>query len=243
MLKKELEKRRDGQLPKGKDAPAPEKRREPSKKVETGRAKRLDSSRLRQYLIQVPEDYDPNVAHGLVLWLHPVGQGSDRELEGLAETWKEFCTDHDLILVAPKAEDDSGWLASEAEPVLKIVRQVMDEYTIDPARVVAHGMGQGGQFAHYLGFTARDLVRGVAAVGAVFTGQPKENVADQRLSFFLVAGGKDPLAKAIAEGKAKLTERKFPVVYREIPDLGPQQYLDEDTLAELVRWIDSLDRI
>ena len=96
--------------------------------------------------------------------------------------------------------------------------------------------------AFYLGFHARDLIRGVATTGAVLAENPKENVANQPLAFFLVAGGKDPLAKAIAEGKDKLTEQKFPVIYREIPEMG-HQYLDEKTLEELVRWIDSLDRL
>ena len=44
------------------------------------------------------------------------------------------------------------------------------------------------------------------------------------------------------ESKDKLVEQKFPVVYREIADMG-HQYLDEKTLDELVRWIDSLDRL
>ena len=86
--------------------------------------------------------------------------------------------------------------------------------------------GVGGQFAFYLGFTARDLVRGVAVTGAPFTGQPKDNVASRRLAFFLIAGGKDPLAGAIAESKGRLADKKFPVVYREIPDMA-HQYLDE----------------
>ena len=96
--------------------------------------------------------------------------------------------------------------------------------------------------AYYLAFTARDLVRGVATSGAVLTSTVKDNTANQRLSFYIVAGGKDPLAKDIAESKTKLTERKFPVIFRQIPEMG-QEYLTTRTLDELVRWIDSLDRI
>jgi len=117
----------------------------------------------------------------------------------------------------------------------------MAEYTIDRQRIVAHGMGIGGQMAYYLGFNARDLIRGVATTGAVLTNPVKENLASQRLSFFLVAGGKDPLAQAIAETKTKLAAHKVPVVYREIPEMG-NQYFDALTLDELIRWIDSLDR-
>ena len=61
------------------------------------------------------------------------------------------------------------------------------------------------------------------------------------MQFFVIAGGKDPLVKDIAASKPKLAEKKYSVIYREIANMG-HQYLDEDTLEELVRWIDSLDR-
>src|SRR5262249_34026511 len=115
-------------------------------------------------------------------------------------------------------------------------------YTIDRRRIVAHGMGVGGQMAFYVGFHARDLIRGVATSGAGMSGQPKEKQAAQPPSFYGVAGGKDPLGQVIAETKTQLAEAKYPVIYKEIPNMG-HQYLDLKTLEELVRWIDSLDRI
>jgi predicted esterase len=107
---------------------------------------------------------------------------------------------------------------------------------------VAHGWGSGGQQAFYLGFQAREVIHGVATTGAVMTSSVPESTSNQRLSFFIVAGGKDPIAKEIANTKTKLTEKKLPVVFREIPDMG-SQYLDAETLVELARWIDSLDRL
>ena len=67
-------------------------------------------------------------------------------------------------------------------------------------------------------------------------------MANQPLAFFLVAGDRDPVAKAVADSRQKLADAKYPVVHREIKDMG-HQYLDLKTLEELVRWIDSLDRI
>jgi predicted esterase len=95
--------------------------------------------------------------------------------------------------------------------------------------------------AFYLGFSARDLVRGVATTGAVLASPVKESLANQRLQFYVIAGGKDPLARDIQESADKLRAGKFSVVHREIADLG-HQYLDAPTLEELARWIDSLDR-
>ena len=78
------------------------------------------------------------------------------------------------------------------------------------------------------------------------TSNPRDKVANQPLNFFLVVGDKDPLRDAVKETKTKLNEHKYPVIYREIKDMG-RQYIDGrngiDTLDELARWIDSLDRL
>ena len=67
-------------------------------------------------------------------------------------------------------------------------------------------------------------------------------MANQPLSFYLVAGEKDPLRGPIKDSKEKLSAAKHTAVYVELKDMG-HQYFDRATLDELVRWIDSLDRM
>jgi serine protease Do len=225
--------------------PAPPKeaeKKEVPKKSDVGLLKRSTAAGDHEYWLYIPENYDPNVSHALVVWLHPAGKVSDRDIEAFVNTWSADCADRHFIVLGPKAENESGWLASEADVVLEEVQAAMEQYTIDPQRVVVHGMANGGQMAFYLGFHSRNVVRGVAVTGAALTIQPPDNLPSQRLSFFVVAGDKDPLAKSIMETKPKLAKQKFSVVYREIPDMG-RQYLDAQTLEEIIRWIDSLDRL
>jgi len=240
-VKKALEPRKQ---PGGQPPPAPPaKDDKEKKKPDTGLIERKNASGARTFWVYVPKDYDPNVSYALVVWLHPVNKGKKDDFKDLTDAWEDYCTDNHLIMVGPKAESDTvGWVPGESEFILETVRDVMNTYTIDQRRVVAHGMGAGGQMAFYFGFSARDLVRGVATTGAALTGQPKDRVGTQPLSFFLIAGGKDPLAKPIAETKTKLTEHKYPVIHKEIPNMG-HQYLDEETLKELVKWIDALDKV
>lgn len=209
-------------------------------KPKTGLVKKDSANGEHKYWVYVHEDYDPNVSHGLVLWLHPPGQNKEEDFDKLAETWDEYCAQHNLLLVFPKSDNVNGWIPSDAAWVQEILREVVAAYTVDRQRIVAHGLGIGGQLAFYLGFNDRDMIRGVATVGAVAT-QIKDNVAARRLSFFLVGGDRDPLAQAIAESRTKLAERRYPAIHREIANIG-RQYLDERTLAELARWIDTLDR-
>jgi S1-C subfamily serine protease len=223
-----------------------EKKDKDGKKPETGLLKRTTPAADRSYWVYVPENYDPNVAHALVVWLHPVGKNKERDVDDLTWAWQPACEDQHIILVGPKNDSERGWNGGDSEFVQEAVKAVADNYTVDRRRVVAHGMGLGGEMAFYLGFNARPLVRGVAVTGAGLTSNPKEKLAAQPLSFFLAVGGKDPLKAAVEESKKKLAEFKYPVVLREVPDMG-HQYLDGraalPTFDEMVRWIDSLDRI
>lgn len=232
---------KDKAEPKPPEPKAEEPKPDEAKKVETGLLDRLTPAKDKSYWVYVPKNYDPNVAHALVIWLHAAGHGG-KDAKDMASIWQDICEDQHVILVGPKSESETGWLPSESEFVQEAAREVMKEFTIDRQRVVAHGLGQGGQMAFYVGFNARELVRGVAASGAVLGSTPKDPVPGQRLAFFVVAGGKDPLAKDIAGVKPALVEKKYPVTYREVTEMG-KEYLDRRTFEELARWLDSLDRL
>jgi S1-C subfamily serine protease/predicted esterase len=209
-------------------------------KAEKGLLRRTNETGDREYWLFVPSNYDPQVSHGLIIWLHNRGQGG-RDAEDLRDIWEELCKKYHFIILGPKSANESGWVASESEFIIATVRNVLREYTIDSQRIVAHGIGVGGQMAFYLGFQARDMIRGVATTSAVLATQPKDPLPGQRLAFFIVAGSKDPNRPEIDRSEKSLRDKQFPVEYRVI-DMG-KEYLDPRTLDELARWIDSLDRL
>jgi hypothetical protein len=213
---------------------------EAAKKPETGFLKKTTADGEHKYWVYVHEDYDPNIAHAMVVWLHLPGKNKDEDGEALTDLWEDFCKDNHIIMVGPVSQNDGGWIPSEADAVVAATNEVLERYTVDRQRVIAHGMGVGGQMALHLAFTFRDLYRGAATVGAVVT-QVKDNVADHRLSFYLAAGTLDPLLKGVADSRTKLAEARYGAVFREIPNRG-REYLEEAQLRELVRWIDALDR-
>ncbi|AWM38555.1 Putative serine protease HtrA [Gemmata obscuriglobus] len=222
-----------------------EKKDDPKKdkpKVETGFLTRNDQALGREYWLYVPDNYDANVSHGLVVWFHPAGQGG-KDGEKMSTTFRNFAEDNHFIVMGPKAGAEAGWRPGETELVVNDVKAVMGEYTIDKTRVVAHGLGNGGEMAFYVGFNARDLFRGVAPVGAALGNPPKDNIPNQPLSFFITAGDKDPLLKDIQASQKLLAEQKrFPVIFREMKESG-KEYYDQRTFTDFLNWLDSLDRI
>lgn len=185
-------------------------------------------------VVYVPERYDPRVAYGVVVWLHGAG-GFDNDK--LVRRWKDLCARDDLILVAPKSADPARWTAAEAPFVAEMLRRVGDDYHTDPARVVAHGFQTGGSLALLVAVQQRQRVRGVAAVHALLAGPLPENDPDARLDFYVVTGEGTKAAQAVEP----LRQRLFTVVLSQ--QKPPARYLNDDELGELLRWIDSLDKI
>ncbi|HEY3789084.1 MAG TPA: hypothetical protein VGL71_09525, partial [Urbifossiella sp.] len=210
-------------------------------KIATGFIERTDDSLGRQYWLYVPDNYDANVSHGLIVWFHPVGQGG-KDGAKMARAFREFCEDHHFIMMGPKANSVEGWQPSETELVMNDVRKVLGQYTFDRGRVAAHGMGNGGQMAFYVCFHARDVFRGIATIGAVLGTAPKDNVANQPVSFFISVGDKDPTLKDVEASKQALEEKRFPVVYRKMTESG-KEYFDVKTFTDMLNWLDSLDRM
>lgn len=218
------------------------KKAEPDKvaKVETGLIKRATATGEQKYWVWVPENYDPNISHALVVWLHPPGKKEDKDVENFTDTWETICEQKHIILVGPTTDNEAGWVPGEADFVMEAVRDTLNRYTIDRQRVVAHGMGIGGQMALFLGFNHRDVFRGVATIGAVVS-NPRENVGNQRLAFYLAGGELNPLIKNIAESKNKLIDLKYPVTFRQFAERG-REYFTSAQLREVVQWIDTLDK-
>lgn len=212
----------------------------PATKPKTGFYEVNDTTSGHSTWYYVPEDYDPNISYGVVIWLHPAGETMQ---EGILSVWKPVCNQHHLILMAPKAENAQGWLTSEADQIQSELRGLFRQYTIDRHRIVAHGLRQGAQFALYLGFDARELIRGVASVAGSLAQSPKENVPDQRLSFFLVSGDRDPQIEVIRAAPVKLKENKFPTIYHEVPNQGNGYITELSIFEQLVMWIVGLDRL
>jgi S1-C subfamily serine protease len=197
----------------------------------------------RNFWVFVPDNYDPNVSHGLIVWLHPAERGGGRDADDMVKVWDVFCERHHFIMIGPTAGQPTGWVAGEADAVMDDVRWVRTRYTIDSKRVIAHGQGVGGQMAYYLGINKREVIRGVAAVGAVLASNPKDPVSNQRVEFLVIGGAKDPLVKEIQEAPKKLTEKKYKALYREMKITGKEYVYDDlDVFSEMIRWMDSLDK-
>lgn len=186
----------------------------------------------------VPAAYDPQVPYGVVVWLHGT---AGLKHEELIARWKPLCDRHDLILLAPKADEPARWQAAEARLVRALLAQLGQRYTVDGNRIVIVGEDTGGALAFRLAWSDRQTFRGLVAIDAGWIGPVPENEPAYRLAVYVVRAAQSPAAAAVEQMVARLRQARFPTT---VKDLGPQpRPLAQDELAELARWIDTLDRL
>jgi serine protease Do len=179
----------------------------------------------------VPENYDPEAQYGVVVCLPVPGEFDRKRFQ---DRWEAACREYHLIAVAPLPVGEDAWQPTEVEFVRKSLDEVFDRYSIDRTRVIAYGHEAGGAMGFLVTIRQRDLIRGVAVVDATIPMglQIPDNDPLHRLAVYMTLA-KD--ARAYTPGKAAaaaLQEMKYPVTVRE-----------KEVFAELLRWIDTLDRI
>ncbi|MCL6456544.1 MAG: prolyl oligopeptidase family serine peptidase [Gorillibacterium sp.] len=100
------------------------------------------------YRTYLPDDYEADVAKAwpLVIFLHGAGQrGEDSELLELHGPPKEVATGRSFpfLLVAPQCPEDSVWIMQK-DRVMEVLRNVQQEYRVDPQRIYLTGLSMGG---------------------------------------------------------------------------------------------------
>ena len=206
----------------------------------TGRFTATLPGGTEEYWAYVPQQYNPSYAYAMLVWLHPAGDTMEASMMRL---WQTHCDRRGIILVGPKAADINNWTPEEAEFVRGAAEQMIELYSIDPARVVVHGHAAGGQFAWHVGFKYRDLFPGIAASAAPLQQPPPDNDPDFRQQLHLLCRESDPSHPLVTQTAQALREQfKFPVTLSVTPE-EDGQYLSEESLERLALWLDAIDRI
>ena len=127
------------------------------------------SGEEREYLLYVPKSYDPDTPTALVVSLHGRGlwPAQQKNLSG----WNRLAEDHGFIVAYPSGSGMlKGWMRSQSGAmqdshfISKLIDTLMAEYNIDPTRVYADGLSNGGGMALVLSCT---LSKRIAAIGLV----------------------------------------------------------------------------
>lgn len=194
-----------------------------------------------KYWAYIPESYSTDDVWGLVVWIAPPRDAMEATI---VAHWQGLCESRRLILVAPLPSEATGFNPNDLVGARQVIDHFVETYRIDRNRIVVHGFARGGRFAAALAFDDRELVRGLALASSLLVTAPPESHPNFPFRlFFSYADTGASRERFLAVSKA-LREMKYAVTLQSTSASGREPvYPDAEAIAELARWIDSLDRI
>jgi polyhydroxybutyrate depolymerase len=137
----------------------------------------VSSGRQREYLLYVPPSYDRTRATPLVISMHGAGIWPAAQMS--ISQWNRVADRHGFVVVYPSGIGGDGprvWRVGPGPALSEDVRFISDliaaleaDYNIDPARIYANGLSNGGGMAFALSCTMSDRIAAVGMVGAAYT--------------------------------------------------------------------------
>lgn len=129
----------------------------------------------RDYLLYVPDSYDPAVPTPLVVSLHGFAEWPAHQAD--VSRWTDLADENGFIVVFPSGTgfpqrwrmvgapgSDSGAMMLDTAFISDLIDQLGGEYNIDPARIYANGLSNGGGMSFVL---SCELSERIAAFGSV----------------------------------------------------------------------------
>ncbi len=177
----------------------------------------VSSGEQRDYLLYVPRRYDRAKPTPLVISMHGAGGWpvQQRDLTG----WNRVAEKEGFIVVYPAGLEGRGpriWrmdggaaLAKDVRFLSELIDRLGASYNIDPTRIYADGLSNGGGMAFVLSCTLSDRIAAVGMVGAAQL-LPWEWCPDQRpVPMITFHGTADRLARYHG-GRSWVTSETLP---------------------------------
>lgn len=205
--------------------------------LKTGRFNQKLTGSDRNFWVFVPESYNASYEHGMLVWVHPSGDTMEADV---LRFWKDFCVARGIILVGPRAEDLSGWSATDEKHVKDVTDWVTENYSISTSRIAIMGSEDSGVFATRLAFKNRELFRGLIAMESPLRIPPPDSDPDSRLLIAFIAAPETRGRERIEKSVELLRKQKFPTALLDSEEAGKFSF---DLVNSLIQWLDSLDRL
>jgi poly(3-hydroxybutyrate) depolymerase len=173
-------------------------------KIGTNTYKITSAGLNREYIVNIPENYDPNAPHRLVFGMHWY-KGSADDVQGWSKWFGLKALDKDAtIFVAPNGTGNPPlWTQGEKDHAFfdDLVKLFGSELCVDKSRLFSVGFSFGAMFSNSLAQTHQDVLRGVVVYAAADVNIYFPANTGKPLAYMGVHGLKDPTC-SIASGRS-----------------------------------------
>lgn len=134
----------------------------------------ISSGEKRNYLLYVPESYDPSKPTPLVISMHGFVQWPANQMQ--LTRWNELADQYGFIVVYPSGTGfPKRWRAgfSGSNPDVTFISDLIDklesDYNINPTRIYANGMSNGGGMTFLLSCSMSDRIAAIGTVAGAYS--------------------------------------------------------------------------
>jgi polyhydroxybutyrate depolymerase len=157
--------------------------------VQSGRFTIDVAGAAREYILELPEDYDPNRAHRLIFGWHWLGGNAQQVANGFYGL--EERAEGSAIFVSAEGID-AGWANTNGRDLAfldAMLGRLEGELCIDESRIFSTGWSYGGMMSLAVGCARGDVFRAIAPMsGALYSGCED---GDAPVAFFGYHGDND----------------------------------------------------
>jgi polyhydroxybutyrate depolymerase len=160
----------------------------------------VSGGETRRYLLYVPESYDPATPTPLVISLHGLVQWPAHQMR--LTGWNALADEQGFIVVYPagtgfplrwRAGGYGGETQKDIAYIADLINALASQYNIDPNRIYANGMSNGGGMSFVLSCALSERIAAIGTVAGAYSYSWEACEPDRPVPAIVFHGTADPI--------------------------------------------------
>jgi polyhydroxybutyrate depolymerase len=163
----------------------------------------LSSGEEREYLLYVPDSYDPSTPTPLIIVIHGFAQWPAHQAH--VSQWNQLADEEGFIVVYPSGTEypkrwraggdnpGNGTLSIDTQFIADLVDMLQQQYNIDPSRIYANGLSNGGGMSFLLSCELSDRIAAIGTVAGAYLYPFEECTRERPVPLIAFHGTADPI--------------------------------------------------
>jgi polyhydroxybutyrate depolymerase len=176
---------------------------------------------VRRYLLHVPDKYDPETPAPLVISIHGFAEWPAHQMQ--ISRWDELADEEGFLVVFPSGTSfPLRWSAHgqadleqnplrDVEFISDLIDHLEQEYNIDPNRIYANGLSNGGGMSFMLSCYRSDRIAAIGTVAGAYLLPWESCQPDRPIPIIAFHGVADPVVP-FAGGPSRSFDVPFPSI-------------------------------
>ena len=159
----------------------------------------ITSGEARKYLLHIPEGYDPAVPTPLVISIHGFAEWPAHQMN--LSHWNDLADQENFIVVYPRGSsfplrwrtEGIGESMLDVQFISDLIDQLQEEYNIDPQRIYANGLSNGGGMSFQLACKLPDRIAAFGGVAGAYRVSWENCQTEHPVPAIIFHGNADPI--------------------------------------------------